>query len=564
MLAHAVQIGTATQIALGGTTTLTLNGISLANLTSDDFLFQSLAKVVNAPPTGMDLSGTSIPEGASPGTVVGTLTASDPTEHETFTYSLLDNPGGLFAINDNQLVLAGAADYETAQSHAVTVRVTDSGGNTFDQSFDITVTDVAPSAPVDSDSNPNQVVEGADNGTLVGLTAEAFDVNGGAVSYALIDDAGGRFAIDATTGVVSVADGSLLDYEVAQTHQIVVAALDGSGAVNTESFLISLVNVDGVTITGTAAPDFIDGSHAPVGQPFATVEGDTISGGGGNDVIASLSGNDILIGGPGADIMDGGTGTDTASYATAHAGVAVSLATATGSAGDAAGDLLFNIENITGSSYNDTIEGNGGNNTLSGGDGVDTLSYEHASAGVTVSLAMALPQDTGGAGIDTVSGFEYVLGSAFDDTITGSKVANAMKGGDGNDVLNGGAGDDLLFGGNGNDTLTGGTGADGFVFNTPNEGADTITDFVSGSDWLRIAASAFGGGLAAGQQPTLVTVEDRHDAPPSHTGTFIFDNAGADAGTLYWDADGGRTGDAKVIAHLTGVTSLTPSDFHIV
>lgn len=50
---------------------------------------------------------------------------------------------------------------------------------------------------------------------------------------------------------------------------------------------------------------------------------------------------------------------------------------------------------------------------LAGGLGIDTLSYEQASAGVTVSLALAAAQNTIGAGIDTISGFENLTGSAF-------------------------------------------------------------------------------------------------------------------------------------------------------
>jgi hypothetical protein len=48
------------------------------------------------------------------------------------------------------------------------------------------------------------------------------------------------------------------------------------------------------------------------------------------------------------------------------------------------------------------------------------------------------------------------------------------------------------------------------------------------------------------------------------TGYFIFDNAGASIGTVYWDATGGSGADAVPFAVLQGVTSLLPSDFHLV
>ena len=59
----------------------------------------------------------------------------------------------------------------------------------------------------------------------------------------------------------------------------------------------------------------------------------------------------------------------------------MSLVTGIGLGGDAEGDRLSNIENLTGSSFNDTLEGDAGNNTLVGGSGIDTVSYANATSG---------------------------------------------------------------------------------------------------------------------------------------------------------------------------------------
>ena len=71
--------------------------------------------------------------------------------------------------------------------------------------------------------------------------------------------------------------------------------------------------------------------------------------------------------------------------------------------------------------FNDTLEGNSGTNVLAGGAGIDTVSYQHALAGVTVSLALTTAQNTLGAGTDTLSGFEHLIGSAFNDTLIGDR-----------------------------------------------------------------------------------------------------------------------------------------------
>src|SRR6185503_11225342 len=142
-------------------------------------------------------------------------------------------------------------------------------------------------------------------------------------------------------------------------------------------------------------------------------------------------------------------------YATSSEAVTVDLGAGTAHGGDAEGDTLTSIENLCGSAFDDILRGDSGNNKLAGDAGNDTVSYANASAGVTVSLAVTSAQKTGGAGTDTLSGFENITGSAFNDTLTGNA---------GDNVISGGTGDDILIGGGGNDTLDGGDGSDTVSF----------------------------------------------------------------------------------------------------
>jgi len=196
---------------------------------------------------------------------------------------------------------------------------------------------------------------------------------------------------------------------------------------------------------------------------------DTLTGNNGDNILRGNGGADTLQGGLGNDTLDGGDGVDTASYSLASAAVTANLAIglATGGAGS---DTLANIENLTGSGFNDSLVGDVGNNTLiggggddslDGGDGVDTASYATASAAVTASLATG--SATGGDGNDTFVNIESLAGSNFDDTLTGDAGSNSLTGGNGNDTLNGGDGNDSLNGGNGNDILNGGNGIDGLI-----------------------------------------------------------------------------------------------------
>ena len=153
-------------------------------------------------------------------------------------------------------------------------------------------------------------------------------------------------------------------------------------------------------------------------QVSGTSADNNINTGLGNDTVDGFLGNDTLNGGAGNDTLNGGDGNDS----------------------------------LAGGDGNDVLDGGFGNDTLDGGAGTDTLSYS-LDLGVTVSLATTAAQNTGGAGIDTVSNFENLTGSYFNDNLTGDANDNVIKGGGGSDTLSGGAGNDLLVAGDTNNTI---------------------------------------------------------------------------------------------------------------
>jgi VCBS repeat-containing protein len=110
---------------------------------------------VNDPPTDIALSSDSVTEEV-PGDRAGTLTATDPDPGDTAAFSIVDDPSGLFEISGSTLKLkAGAsADFETAASHTLTIRITDSQGATFDKDFVITVVDADDGPAGNSPTTP--------------------------------------------------------------------------------------------------------------------------------------------------------------------------------------------------------------------------------------------------------------------------------------------------------------------------------------------------------------------------------------------------------------------------
>ncbi|VEE14849.1 retention module-containing protein [Ectopseudomonas mendocina] len=212
-------------------------------------------------------------ENAANGATVGlTVLGRDGDVGATITkYELTDNAGGRFAINASTGVVTVAdgskLDYESATSHNITVKVTSSDGSTNTQVFTINLSNVNDNGITLTDANTaiNSVAENATNGTLVGITALGVDGDAGTtVTYSLTNNAGGRFAIDATTGVVTVADGSKLDYENATSHSITVLATSSDGSTQSANYSIAVTNVNeapvvvaGAAVTGNEDSNYI-------------------------------------------------------------------------------------------------------------------------------------------------------------------------------------------------------------------------------------------------------------------------------------------------------------------
>jgi Ca2+-binding RTX toxin-like protein len=241
----------------------------------------------------------------------------------------------------------------------------------------------------------------------------------------------------------------------------------------------------GVTVDLSSGTSSNSDSIANVENVNGSSFGDTLVGSGGDNVLNGGGGDDVLIGRLGDDTLIGGTGSDTASFA---GGAAVDANLGTGVANGQGTDSLAGIENLTGSDNNDTLTGdasnnvlngglgndilNGGagNDTLVGGGGVDTVDYSTAPSGVTVNLAAGAAI---GYGNDVLSGITNVIGSPFDDSITGDANANTLVGGGGNDTIVGGLGSDTVDGGIGNDTIQVRDGNIDFV--TCGAGTDSVT-----------------------------------------------------------------------------------------
>ncbi|WP_225008345.1 beta strand repeat-containing protein [Novosphingobium percolationis] len=376
------------------------------------------------------------------------------------------------------------------------------------------------------------VLENSAGGTLVGRVSGT-DVDDAALTYSLVANAGGRFAINATTGALTLASGAVLDYEAITSHTVTVRVTDAAGAWFQKDLTIAVGDVaEPQSYTGTKKADVFDGVNnnnwtinGGSGNDTIITHGgaDRVTGGKGTDLIATGAGDDIIYigGGDGIDAIDGGQGFDTV-QATA-AGIAISFSALTG------------IEAITGSSL-----------TVQGAKGADV--FDFASVALTGVLA-----------INGLAGADSIAGTAFSDTLNGGAGNDLLLGRDGNDVLRGDSGDDRLVGGLGADTLTGGGGADRFVFaaisdsNAAN-GVDHITDFKQKKDVVDVSGIDANSTLAGDQAFAFIG-----KAAFTAAGQLRFDAVGSHT-ELSGDIDGDHVADFTIILD-SAFAALKAADF---
>ncbi|HEY5411301.1 MAG TPA: hypothetical protein VIJ94_11310 [Caulobacteraceae bacterium] len=364
-------------------------------------------------------------------------------------------------------------------------------------------------------SGANQALEGGagDDILIAGTGPEVLDGGGGddtvvfsgpASDYTVASTSSGE-EVTGPNGTYELFNVEILQFPDKQvvfstTGQTLVArdggdTLNGGNGTDTASYADA---TSGVTVsllvtsaqnTGGAGTDTLRGIENLTGSPF----NDILTAGSAGSVLQGMGGDDTLVSGAGNDTLDGGAGNDTASYATATAGVTVSLALSgqqnTGGGGK---DTLISIETLIGSKFNDTltagpggsdIQGGAGNDTLVSGPGNDTFD---GGAGTDIAVfsgaydAYSVVRHdattttvTGPDGTDFLANVEIlrftdeqVVNSDLGQTLSARAGGDILVGNQGADHLNGGAGNDVLIGNTGNDVINGGGGYNTAIFNS--------------------------------------------------------------------------------------------------
>lgn len=376
-------------------------------------------------------------------------------EGERYSYMFNGNA----QLIDNILVTGGLVT--NAQYDAVHLNAEFTGERGTDHDSQVALLRLG-AAPRDVALSNASVAENLPAGTVVG-TVSATDTANDTLTYALVDNAGGLFVIDATTGVITTT--APLNHEAVASYAVIAKVTDSGGLSAQQSFTIAVGDVnEAPTATGDAVAVNEDATTANL---WATLLGNDTDPDAGQNLKISAVDTSATLGSvifdsatqslryvADADAFDalapGATQVDRFSYTVTDEGGLTSTATV-----DVTVTGIADGVTRKGTIFADTLNGSAGEDRLSGGIGSDTL--------------------------NGFGGHDWLDGGIGNDKLYGGDGNDVLFGDLGNDTLWGGNGRDVLFGGLGNDTLYGGADADSFHFGRL-EGSATIADFNTAED----------------------------------------------------------------------------------
>jgi len=228
---------------------------------------------VNEAPTAIAIDSSTIEEGQAIGTVVGTLSTTDPDAGDSHTYTIVagvgDDDNASFTISGSDLVAAEVFDFSTKSSYTVRVRSTDADGLFTETALVITVTEtnVAPTAIA---ADNLDISEGQPIGTLVGTltTTDANVVD--SHTYSLVagmgDDDNASFTINGD----EILSAEIFDFSVKSSYSILVRSTD-AGGLSVDQILIITINEVNVAPTAITLNTSAIEENAVVGTAVGTL-----------------------------------------------------------------------------------------------------------------------------------------------------------------------------------------------------------------------------------------------------------------------------------------------------
>jgi len=469
-------------------------------------------------PTDINIeSGGSVAEDAAPGTVVATLSTTDPNNPgDSFTYLLNDTRNFVIVGNEIRVAENSHIDYETQQTQTLQVVTTDFAGHSFVKDVTINITDVQ----VDLDIVSGALIQNVDeNNTDFQVELRLSDFSN-PVSITSVSGDTGFFTLVNAPGTPG---NGPFNFSLKFNPRDFENPLDANGD-NIYEYTITASDGIGTTTTRTFQFTVTDANEAPTAVAFAN----TVTS------IAEDASTELPTKVADIAVTDDAIGTN-----------ALFLYGDDADSFDLVGTELFLKAGVTldfesKSSYSVKVD-------------VDDES---------VGTSPDLTSTTFTLQVTNVSP-ETLNGSIDGEVLIGDRDVDQIFGFAGNDILNGMAGSDTLTGGLGKDWLTGGTGTDTFNFDLKTESVkganhDVIMDF------QRVELDHIDLSDIDAKSKTM-TVND----PFKFIGAKAFHHKAGElhfikkAGFLLVEGDMDGNGKADFQIEVHGVTKLAALDFNL-
>lgn len=257
--------------------------------------FTVALQTVNHAPT-LTATTFNLPENSASGTVVGNVNAVEPDAGQTLTYAITGGSGSsAFAISNTGVITVtnpALLNFEVTPTFSLVVAVSDNGSPSMGASatFFVALQNVneAPTLAGGTFSLP----ENSASGTVVG-TAAGSDPDGQALTYSITGgNTGGAFAINSSTGAITVLNAAAIDYEVNPNFSLTVSVSDGLlSASATFSVALQDVNEGPVSVdVGSYSLNGTCGILGLIGPGFTLTAGPTTPLPAGTTVTVNGSG----------------------------------------------------------------------------------------------------------------------------------------------------------------------------------------------------------------------------------------------------------------------------------
>jgi uncharacterized lipoprotein YbaY len=193
---------------------------------------------LNEGPTDINISNSSIEENNTINGIIGTLSATDP-ESGTLTFSLVSGIAdhAAFFISGNTLMIKSVTNYETKNSYAVRIRVTDQGGLYFDKDFTITINNVNEN-PTDILLSNSVITENNLANAEVGTLTAADPDNGNTFTFSLAANGTDNAAFSIVGDKLKISE--VADYETKNSYSVRLRVTDQGGLYFDKDFTITI------------------------------------------------------------------------------------------------------------------------------------------------------------------------------------------------------------------------------------------------------------------------------------------------------------------------------------